>query len=60
MPRKQRFKPSRKPKPILQNDDAVIARQDAGATALNENAPPRDSTPARETNSLSGEGSRSA
>jgi len=38
MPRKQRFKPSRKPKPIVQSEEAVIGRQGNGATPLNDNA----------------------
>jgi hypothetical protein len=31
MPRKQRFKPSRKPKPIPQTEDAVIGREVSSA-----------------------------
>lgn len=31
MPRKQRFKPSRKPKPIPQTEDAVIGKEQSSA-----------------------------
>jgi len=33
MPRKQRFKPSRKPKPTPQNEDALTVHQPDGASA---------------------------
>ena len=42
MPRKQRFKPSRKPKPIPTNEHPGLSRQDAGAVAHNENMPGRE------------------
>jgi hypothetical protein len=38
MPRKQRFKPSRKPKPIPQNEDAVNAQQAGNPQAHDRNA----------------------
>jgi len=43
MPRKQRFKPSRKPKPIPTNEAAGLGHQDAGAVAHHENLPMRES-----------------
>lgn len=36
MPRKQRFKPSRKPKPIPQTEDAVIGREVSSAPQARE------------------------
>jgi hypothetical protein len=39
MPRKQRFKPSRKPKPILANDDAMMGSTGNGATTPDERNP---------------------
>ena len=44
MPRKQRFKPSRKPKSIPQTEDTP-ERQSSGAPAYNDNVDMRD-TPA--------------
>lgn len=57
MPRKQRFKPSRKPKPIPQNEDALIGRQPSSAPSNNENADNenigvRDTPPVRDGDSL--------
>jgi hypothetical protein len=43
MPRKQRFKPSRKPKPIPTNEDAAMGHQETGPVAHNENAAIRES-----------------
>jgi hypothetical protein len=51
MPRKQRFKPSRKPKPVPQNDDVTLGRQEAGSIAHNENAPMHETMPPRDVNS---------
>jgi len=36
MPRKQRFKPSRKPKPIPQNEEPMTVRQPSSASAHGE------------------------
>jgi hypothetical protein len=52
MPRKQRFKPSRKPKPIQQTEDAVIGRQPSHAPANNDNVGMRDMPPSRDDDSL--------
>jgi hypothetical protein len=41
MPRKQRFKPSRKPKPVPVNEDAALGHQDG--VGLSERAPMRES-----------------
>jgi hypothetical protein len=52
MPRKQRFKPSRKPKPTPQNEDALTVRQPDGASAHNsptEDADARDVPQARDS-----------
>jgi len=52
MPRKQRFKPSRKPKPTPQSEDALTVRQPDGASAHNsstEDADARDLPPARDS-----------
>jgi len=54
MPRKQRFKPSRKPKPATPNEDANTGRPEGGSLAHNDNTPARESLPMREVNSLSG------
>lgn len=43
MPRKQRFKPSRKPKPIPVNEDAALGHEDKTALIPNEKAPMRES-----------------
>jgi hypothetical protein len=37
MPRKQRFKPSRKPKPSPPNEDALNGRQTTSAGSRNDN-----------------------
>jgi len=45
MPRKQRFKPSRKPKPTPPNEDALHGRQSNSARPDHDNVespPPRD------------------
>jgi hypothetical protein len=47
MPRKQRFKPSRKPKPIPQSEDSTLERQSSGAPAHNDNVDMRDAPPMR-------------
>jgi hypothetical protein len=54
MPRKQRFKPSRKPKPVIPNDDATVGRPDSGSAVHNDNASTRETSSARDANSLSG------
>ena len=53
MPRKQRFKPSRKPKPVPPKEDAVMGQQE-GSVVNNDNAPPRETPPLRDVNSVSG------
>ena len=60
MPRKQRFKPSRKPKPIPPSDDATMSRQEGGSAVQNENTPARENTPVREADSLAVTESRSS
>ncbi len=44
MPRKQRFKPSRKPKPITQAEEPMIERAPSSAQAGNENVDARTSS----------------
>jgi hypothetical protein len=39
MPRKQRFKPSRKPKPIPLSEDNALGQLERGVIAHNENVP---------------------
>jgi hypothetical protein len=56
MPRKQRFKPSRKPKPIPVNEDAALGHQDKAASVPNEKAPIRESSQSPEADSVSGVG----
>lgn len=46
MPRKQRFKPSRKPKPIP-NEETSAERQPSSAPVYNDNADLRESAPTR-------------
>jgi hypothetical protein len=46
MPRKQRFKPSRKPKPTPPNEDALNVRQPNSGRPHNDNGDARDSPPA--------------
>ena len=52
MPRKQRFKPSRKPKPIPQGEDAVIGRQPSSAPAYNDNAGMHETPSSRSDDSM--------
>jgi len=47
MPRKQRFKPSRKPKPTPQTEDSTLERQSSGAPAHNDNVDIREAPPSR-------------
>lgn len=53
MPRKQRFKPSRKPKPMIPNENAAMDRSDGGSAAHNENTPVRESLQVQHPDSLS-------
>lgn len=53
MPRKQRFKPSRKPKPTLQNEDALNVRQSSHGRPRNDNVDDNvDSRAPRDEDSL--------
>jgi hypothetical protein len=52
MPRKQRFKPSRKPKPTPPTEDALNGRQTNNARAHNDNVDARESPPARDEGSM--------
>jgi len=55
MPRKQRFKPSRKPKPIPQSEDAMTVKHPDGApahTSPTEDADARDAPQTRVDPSL--------
>jgi hypothetical protein len=55
MPRKQRFKPSRKPKPITPNEDGASVRVTSGAPAsppYNDNAAVRDAPSLRDGESM--------
>ena len=52
MPRKQRFKPSRKPKPTPPSDDAQNGRQTNSARPHNDNVDARDVPVARDLESL--------
>jgi hypothetical protein len=52
MPRKQRFKPSRKPKPTLPNENALNGRQTNSTRPHNDNVDARDSPLARDDDSL--------
>ena len=54
MPRKQRFKPSRKPKPIPPNNDAGMGRSITSTSAENVHIPEQDKPPERDGPSLSG------
>lgn len=58
MPRKQRFKPSRKPKPNPPVEDGVIGREISGTTAPGSTTPPRELSP--EAGTLPGDGSQSS
>jgi hypothetical protein len=51
MPRKQRFKPSRKPKPIPQSEDAMNGRLPSSAPANDDNVESRTSSPERDQDS---------
>jgi hypothetical protein len=51
MPRKQRFKPSRKPKPTPPNEDALNGRSTSSARPHNDNVDTRESPPARDDGS---------
>jgi hypothetical protein len=42
MPRKQRFKPSRKPKPVPPNDDAMMGRPVSNPAGNPERTPERE------------------
>ncbi|HEY0991084.1 MAG TPA: hypothetical protein VGD80_28725 [Kofleriaceae bacterium] len=57
MPRKQRFKPSRKPKPVPSNEDAMMGRQESNSPPHNDNAPARESLSPQPQESVAGEGS---
>ena len=48
MPRKQRFKPSRKPKPVAQNEDAVMGKPPISATVRENSESPHEPPPVRE------------
>jgi hypothetical protein len=52
MPRKQRFKPSRKPKPVPVNEDAVLSHHENGGLVHGEKSPMRESvqSPADDSN----------
>jgi hypothetical protein len=52
MPRKQRFKPSRKPKPTPPSEDALTGRPTSNARANNDNVDARDAPPARDEASV--------
>jgi hypothetical protein len=51
MPRKQRFKPSRKPKPIPQSEEAMTGATPNSAQAHNDNAPARPMSGTRDDDS---------
>jgi hypothetical protein len=57
MPRKQRFKPSRKPKPIPQNEDALIGRQPSSAPSGNDNRADNENIGVRDTPDVRGDDS---
>jgi len=52
MPRKQRFKPSRKPKPIPPNEDALTGRQPSSVRPTSDNADARESPQERDDDSI--------
>ena len=52
MPRKQRFKPSRKPKPIVPTEEAPTGRQTNSARPNNDNVDARESPPARDQDEM--------
>jgi len=50
MPRKQRFKPSRKPKPIPQNEEPMTVRQPSSAQAHGDSPDlPSESSPGNDS-----------
>ena len=51
MPRKQRFKPSRKPKVVTPNEDAVMGRPVNSATTRDDSESLREPPPSREDSS---------
>ncbi len=51
MPRKQRFKPSRKPKPSPPNEDAMMGRPTGNEVVHNDNVPEHDAPPSRSEDS---------
>jgi len=51
MPRKQRFKPSRKPKPIPQAEEPMIERAPNSAQVHNDNVDARAATSSSEASS---------
>jgi hypothetical protein len=53
MPRKQRFKPSRKPKPIPQAEDTATDRVSSNSQARNDNVDSRPSSASRNTGTAS-------
>jgi hypothetical protein len=60
MPRKQRFKPSRKPKPVPVNEDAALGHQDRTSLVSNEKSPMRDSLPPPDVEAIAEEGTLSS
>ena len=54
MPRKQRFKPSRKPKPIPPNEDAEMGRPTTGTSTEDVHVPGQERTQERDAPSVSG------
>ncbi|HEU4734023.1 MAG TPA: hypothetical protein VFT22_39295 [Kofleriaceae bacterium] len=52
MPRKQRFKPSRKPKPITPIEDAANARTTSTSQPHNDNVAARDAPSMRHEDSM--------
>jgi hypothetical protein len=48
MPRKQRFKPSRKPKPTPPTEEALNSHQTSSARPHNDNVDARESPPPRD------------
>lgn len=51
MPRKQRFKPSRKPKPVAQNEEPMIERAPSSAQAQNDSIGSRTSASSNDNRS---------
>jgi hypothetical protein len=52
MPRKQRFKPSRKPKPTPPSEEALNGRQTNSARPHNDNVDARESPPAHDKDEM--------